>query len=72
MIILPCWNSILSELSMKACMMLWDVTTWWNSTYGMVEFAVNFWEVLDTITGDKDMKLQKYEMDTKSGILHTS
>ena len=53
-------------------MMPRDVTTQWNSTYGMVEFTVNFWEVLDTITGDKDMKLWKYEMDMKSGILHTS
>ena len=48
---------------MKARMMPWDVATRWNSTYDMVEFAVNFREALDTITGDKDMKLRKYEMD---------
>lgn len=40
-----------------------DVTTRWNSTYDMLEFALSFREALDTITGDKEMKLRKYEMD---------
>ena len=44
-------------------MMPRDVTTRWNSTYDMLEFALSFREALDTITGDKEMKLRKYEMD---------
>jgi hypothetical protein len=44
-------------------MMPRDVTTRWNSTYDMLNFALAFREALDTITGDKDMKLRKYEMD---------
>lgn len=40
-----------------------DVTTRWNSTYDMLEFALSFREALDMITGDREMKLRKYEMD---------
>jgi hypothetical protein len=40
-----------------------DVATRWNSTYDMLKFALTFREALDTITGEKDMKLRKYEMD---------
>ncbi|KAF8263472.1 hypothetical protein EI94DRAFT_1807153 [Lactarius quietus] len=31
----------------------------------MLEFALKFRDALDTITGNKDMKLRKYEMDNK-------
>jgi hypothetical protein len=44
-------------------MMPRDVTTRWNSTYDMLDFALAYREALDSITGDKDMKLRKYEMD---------
>ena len=29
----------------------------------MLEFAVKYQDALDTITGDKEMRLRKYEMD---------
>lgn len=44
-------------------MMPWDVATQWNSTYDMLEFAVKYRGALDAITGDKEMRLQRYEMD---------
>jgi hypothetical protein len=44
-------------------MMPHDVSTQWNSTYDMLEFALVFRDALDTIAGDKEMKLHKYEMD---------
>ena len=31
--------------------------------YDMLEFSLSFQEALDTITGDKEMKLQKYKMN---------
>lgn len=42
-----------------------DVATRWNSTYDMLEFAIEFQEALDTITGEKEMRLRKYEMDNE-------
>lgn len=44
-------------------MMPRDVTTRWNSTYDMLEFAIEYQDALDAITGDRAMKLRQYEMD---------
>ena len=44
-------------------MMPRDVATRWNSTYDMLNFALESQEALDAITSDKEMKLRKYEMD---------
>ena len=40
-----------------------DVTTRWNSTYDMLEFAVKYRSAIDDITGDKSANLRKYELD---------
>jgi hypothetical protein len=39
-----------------------DVSTRWNSTYDMLKFALNYRAALDVITGERDMKLRKYEL----------
>ena len=39
-----------------------DVRTRWNSTFDMLNFAVEYREALDAITGDRDMKLRQYEL----------
>jgi hypothetical protein len=44
-------------------MMPRDVTTRWNSTFDMLEFAIEYQDALDVITGDREMKLRQYEMD---------
>jgi len=56
-IILPHWYAVLDELELKDQRMPRDVTTQWNSTYNMLGFALAFQEALDTITGEKEMKL---------------
>jgi hypothetical protein len=43
-------------------MMPRDVSTRWNSTYDMLEFAVEYREALDSITGNQRMKLRHYEL----------
>ena len=43
-------------------MMPRDVTTWWNSTYDMLEFAIEYREALESITGNQRMKLSQYEL----------
>lgn len=40
-----------------------DVSTRWNSTYDMLKFALDYRVALDAITGERDMKLRKYELN---------
>ena len=61
--ILPHWYMVLGELNLEACMMPQDVSTWWNSTYDMLKFTLTYQDALDTITSEKEMKLQKYKLD---------
>jgi hypothetical protein len=42
-----------------------DVTTRWNSTYDMLDFAVRHRSAIDDITGDKTAGMRKYELDDK-------
>jgi len=39
-----------------------DVSTRWNSTYDMVNFAVEYRTALDSITSDCKMNLRQYEL----------
>jgi hypothetical protein len=40
-----------------------DVSTRWNSTYDMLNFAVEYQLAIDNMTGDKTTNLRKYELD---------
>ena len=46
-------------------MMPRDVATRWNSTYDMLEFALEYRAALDTMTADRDMNLHKFELSKK-------
>ena len=61
-ILLPHWFSILRDLDSPERIMPRDVTTRWNSTFDMLEFAVEHITAINTITADRDMKLRKYEL----------
>jgi hypothetical protein len=61
-IILPQWFTILEEMDLSLRMMPRDVTTWWNSTYDMLAFALEFRDALESITGNQKMKLRQYEL----------
>ena len=54
--------STLQELELEECMMPRDVRTRWNSTFDMLDFAVEHIAPINTITGNRDMKLRKYEL----------
>jgi hypothetical protein len=50
-------------------MMPRDVSTRWNSTFDMLDFAVEHITAINTITADRDMKLRQYELsETDWGI----
>ena len=42
-----------------------DVSTCWNSTYDMLEFALEYCAALNTMTADQDMKLRQFELSKK-------
>ena len=42
-----------------------DVSTRWNSTYDMLDFATQYRAALDIMTADRDMNLRKFELTKK-------
>ena len=42
-----------------------DVSTQWNSTYDMLDFATQYCAALDIMTADRDMNLRKFELTKK-------
>jgi hypothetical protein len=61
-IILPQWFLILNDLELAARMMPRDVATHWNSTFDMLDFAIQHITAINAITRDHDMKLRQYEL----------
>ena len=52
-------------------MMPRDVSTRWNLTYDMLEFAAEYHAALDIMTADRDMKLRKFELSKKEWAMAT-
>jgi hypothetical protein len=42
--------------------MLLDVATQWNSTFNLLEYALRHQKELDTVTQQRDLGLQKFEL----------
>ncbi|KAJ8454957.1 hypothetical protein ONZ45_g19104 [Pleurotus djamor] len=61
--LLPMWWATLTRLKMKARKMPRDVRTRWNSTYEMVVFAYEYRKAVDSITGERNAGLRKYELN---------
>lgn len=70
-IILPKWLAILDELCLRALIMPRDVATRWNSTFDMLDFAVEHIDALNAITGDREMKLRRYELSEEDWTIAT-
>ena len=65
------WYATLRELNLDARMMPRDVSTRWNSTFDMINFAVNYQEAIDSITDNRDMKMRKLELDATEWVIAT-
>jgi hypothetical protein len=61
-IVLPEWYRVLERQNMKKRMMPRDVSTRWNSTYIMLQFAIEYQTAIDEISANRHMKLRQYEM----------
>jgi hypothetical protein len=61
-ILLPQWYKTLTAHKLPPCMMVHNVTTCWNSTYGMLVFAVQYRPAIDAMTAIRNLDLGKYEL----------
>ena len=68
-IILPRWLAKLEELGLRVRMMPRDVATRWNSTFDMLEFAVDYRAAIDAITSNRDLNLRKYELEDDEWVI---
>ena len=53
-------------------MMPRDVSTCWNFTYDMLEFAITYHKALDKVTGDCDLNLRKFELSGEDWMIATN
>ena len=68
-IILPQWLEKLDNLSLKVRMMPWDVSTRWNSTFDMLNFALDYCVAINRITSNQDLNLHKYELEDDEWVV---
>lgn len=61
-ILLPAWKATLKELGLPVRLLKRDVWTRWNSTYDMLELALNSRQAIDKMCSDKTNGLQTYEL----------
>jgi hypothetical protein len=64
-LLLPAWKKKQAEMGFKEKSMHCDVSTRWNSTYNMLDFAVEHQKVINAMTNDIDNNLRAYEMSTR-------
>ncbi|KAG2338200.1 hypothetical protein BDR05DRAFT_978260 [Suillus weaverae] len=61
-IVLPAWRQILADLHKSATLMPHDVATRWNSTYDMLDYAIEHRKAVNTVTQRRDLGLGKFEL----------
>ncbi|KAF8180266.1 hypothetical protein K438DRAFT_1453371, partial [Mycena galopus ATCC 62051] len=59
---LPAWRTACKAHSVPERIIPRDVATRWNSTHDMLEFAVEYAQVIDSITGERGSPLRKFEL----------
>ncbi|TFY67078.1 hypothetical protein EVJ58_g1873 [Rhodofomes roseus] len=61
--LLPAWSSKLEQNDLPQENMPRDVRTRWNSTYMMLQFALEYRDAINALTGDRAMDLRRMELD---------
>ena len=63
MSVLPAWDAACAEQGLQPKHIPWDVLTQWNSAFDMVDFAVEYDQVVDNIMDKRKLALGKYAID---------
>jgi hypothetical protein len=61
-LLLPAWKKLLATLHMDERLMPRDVKTRWNSTFSMLDFAVEYRKPLDMLSGQRGNGLREFEL----------
>ncbi|KAF8547112.1 hypothetical protein OG21DRAFT_1425432, partial [Imleria badia] len=61
-ILLPAWREIFEKLKLKLTYLLQDVATRWNSTFNMLDYALQHLDTVDGITQKQELGLRKFEL----------
>ena len=64
-IALPAWHHHCKAHKIRPRVLPCDVVTHWNSTFDMLNFAVQYQAVIDAMTANKSLKLCKFELETE-------
>jgi hypothetical protein len=62
MILLPAWCATCKDLNLSDRVIPRDVSTRWNSTFAMLDVAIQFKAAIQAITGDILLGLDDYEL----------
>ena len=68
-IILPQWLAKLKDLGLKVRMMPRNVSTCWNSTFDMLNFALDYRVPIDENTSNRQSNLRKYELQDEEWVV---
>ena len=63
MSVLPAWDAACAEQGLQPKHIPRDVLTQWNSAFDMVDFAVEYDQVVDNIMDKRKLALGKYAID---------
>ena len=63
------WQRYCKELKLKSHILPHDVITRWNSTCYMLSFAITYHAMIDAMTADKSLQLQKFELETEEWVI---
>jgi hypothetical protein len=66
---LPAWRSACGTKNMAVRLLPRDVRTRWNSTYDMLVVAVQYKDVVNAVTADRNLPLRKYELSDSDWMI---